>query len=47
MAAFFNKTCPYQITDRKIIKVEHNIIDSSRCLKAKKQVFSETSMMVA
>jgi hypothetical protein len=32
MAAFFNKTCPYKITDRKIIKVEHNIIDSSRCL---------------
>jgi hypothetical protein len=29
MAAF----CPYKITDRKIIKVEHNIIDSSRCLK--------------
>jgi hypothetical protein len=32
MAAFFNKTYPYKITDRKIIKVEHNIIDSSRCL---------------
>jgi hypothetical protein len=33
MAAFFNKYCPYKITDRKIIKVEHhNIIDSSRCL---------------
>jgi hypothetical protein len=32
MAAFFNKTCPYKITDIKIIKVEHNIIDSSRCL---------------
>jgi hypothetical protein len=31
MAAF----CPYKITDRKIIKVEHNIIDSSRCLKPK------------
>jgi hypothetical protein len=27
----FNKTCPYKISDRKIIKVEHNIIDSSRC----------------
>jgi hypothetical protein len=32
MAALFNKTCPYKITDRKIIKVEHNIIDSSRCM---------------
>jgi hypothetical protein len=32
MAAFFSKTCPYNITDKKIIKVEHNIIDSSRCL---------------
>jgi hypothetical protein len=32
MAAFFNKICPYKITDRKIIKVENNIIDSSRCL---------------
>jgi hypothetical protein len=32
MAAFFIKTCPYKITDRKIINVEHNIIDSSRCL---------------
>jgi hypothetical protein len=32
MAAFFNKTCPYKITDIKIIEVEHNIIDSSRCL---------------
>jgi hypothetical protein len=30
--AFFNKTCTYKITDRKIIKVEHNIIDSSRRL---------------
>jgi hypothetical protein len=32
MAIFFNKTCPYKITGRKIINVEHNIIDSSRCL---------------
>jgi hypothetical protein len=32
MVVFFDKTCPYKITDRKIIKVEHNIIDSSRCL---------------
>jgi hypothetical protein len=32
MAAFFNKTCPYKITDRKNNKVEHNLIDSSRCL---------------
>jgi hypothetical protein len=32
MAVLFDKTCPYKITDRKIIKVEHNIIDSSRCL---------------
>jgi hypothetical protein len=32
MAAIFNKTCPYKITDRKFIKVEHNLIDSSRCL---------------
>jgi hypothetical protein len=32
-AAFFNKTCPYKITGAKIIKIEHNIIDSSRrCL---------------
>jgi exonuclease V gamma subunit len=32
MTAIFNKTCPYKITDKKIIKVEHNLIDSSRCL---------------
>jgi hypothetical protein len=32
MAAFVNKTCPYKITDRKIIKVELNIIDSSRLI---------------
>jgi hypothetical protein len=32
MATFSNKTCPYKITDRKIIKDKHNIIDSSRCL---------------
>jgi hypothetical protein len=32
MVAFFSKTCPYKITERKIIKVAHNIIDSSRCL---------------
>jgi hypothetical protein len=29
MAAFFNKTSPYKITDRIIIKVEHNIIDET------------------
>jgi hypothetical protein len=29
---FLNKTCPHKITDRKIIKVEHNIIDSSHSL---------------
>jgi hypothetical protein len=55
MAAFINKTCPYKITDRKIIKIEHNIIDSSRYLKAttfsqffrraKKQVFSEINTL--
>jgi hypothetical protein len=42
---FFNKTCPYKITDRKIIKIEHNIIDNGRCLKL--EVFSETFLMIA
>jgi hypothetical protein len=25
MASCFNKICPYKITDRKMIKVEHNM----------------------
>jgi hypothetical protein len=46
MAAFFNKTCPYKITDRKIIKLEQQpLLEANR--RAKKQVFSETFVVIA